>query len=45
MANEEQRCARRLHERAGRDGRMAPLEAEQKNDAEQEGKMPSDYIP
>ena len=41
----DRRCARRLHERAGRDGRMAPLEAEQKNDAKQEGKMPSEHIP
>jgi hypothetical protein len=41
----DRRCARRLHHRAGRDGRMAPPGAEQKNDAKQEGKMPSDHIP
>ena len=41
----DRRCARRPHQRAGRDGRMAPPGAEQKNDAKQEGKMPSDQIP
>jgi putative transposase len=41
----DRRCARRLHHRAGRDGRMAPPGAEQKNDAKQEGKMPSHHIP
>jgi putative transposase len=39
------RCARRPHHRAGRDERMAPPGAKQKNDAKQEGKMPSDPIP
>jgi hypothetical protein len=38
-------CARRPHHRAGRDGRMAPPGAEQKNDTKQEGKIPSDQIP
>ena len=41
----DRRCARRPHHRAGRDGRIAPPGAEQKNDAKQEGKMPSDQIP
>jgi putative transposase len=41
----DRRCARRPHLHAGRDGRMAPPGAEQKNDAKQEGKMPSDQIP
>jgi putative transposase len=41
----DRRCARRPHQRAGRDGRMAPPGAEQKNDTKQEGKMPSDQIP
>jgi transposase InsO family protein len=41
----DRRCARRPHQRAGRDGRMAPPRAEQKNDTKQEGKMPSDQIP
>jgi Integrase core domain len=41
----DRRCARRLHQRAGRDGRMAPPGVEQKNDTKQEGKMPSDQIP
>jgi hypothetical protein len=39
------RCARRPHHRAGRDGRMAPPGAEQKNGIKQESKMPSDKIP
>jgi len=34
----------RPHHRAGREGRMAPPGAEQKNDTKQEGKMPSDQI-
>ena len=41
----DRRCARRPHHRAGRDGRMAPPAAEQKNDTKQEGKMSSDQIP
>ena len=41
----DRRCARRPHHRAGRDERMAPPAAEQKNDTKQEGKMPSDQIP
>jgi hypothetical protein len=41
----DRRCARRPHHRAGRNGRMAPPGAEQKNDTKQEGKMPSDQIP
>jgi putative transposase len=41
----DRRCARRPHHRAGRDGRMAPPGAEQKNGTKQEGKMPSDQIP
>jgi hypothetical protein len=41
----DRRCARRLHLRAGRDERMAPPEAEQKNRTKQESKMPSDQIP
>jgi Radical SAM superfamily/4Fe-4S single cluster domain len=41
----DRRCARRPHQRAGRDGRMAPPGAEQKNDTKQEGKMSSDQIP
>ena len=38
------RCARRLHERAGRDAKNGSAGAEQKNDSKQEGKMPSDHI-
>ena len=41
----DRRCARRPHHCAGRDGRMAPPGAEQKNDTKQEGKMSSDQIP
>ena len=41
----DRRCARRPHHCAGRDGRMAPPGAEQKNATKQEGKMPSDKIP
>jgi putative transposase len=41
----DRRCARRLHDRAGRDGRMAPPGAEQKNGTKKEGKIPSDQIP
>jgi Integrase core domain len=41
----DRRCARRPHLRAGRDGRMAPPGAEQKNGTKQESKMPSDQIP
>jgi putative transposase len=42
----DRRCARRPHQRAGRDGRMAPQGAEQKNDPKhQEDKLPSDQIP
>jgi len=41
----DRRCARRPHHCAGRDGRMAPPGAEQKNGTEQESKMPSDQIP
>src|SRR5262249_34421498 len=41
----DRRSARRPHPRAGRDGRMAPPEAEQKNDTKKESKMPSDQIP
>jgi hypothetical protein len=41
----DRRCARRPHHRAGRDERMAPPGAEQKNDTRQESKMPSDQIP
>ena len=41
----DRRCARRPYHCAGRDGRMAPPGAEQKNDTKQEGKMPSDQIP
>jgi putative transposase len=41
----DRRCARRPHDRAGRDGRMAPPGAEQKNGTKQESKMPSDQIP
>jgi hypothetical protein len=41
----DRRCARRPHHCAGRDGRMAPPGAEQKNATKQEGKMPSDQIP
>ena len=41
----DRRCARRLHLRAGRDERMAPPEAEQKNRTKQESKTPSDQIP
>ena len=40
----DRRCARRPHQRAGRDGRMAPPGAEQKNGS-QEDKMPSNPIP
>jgi hypothetical protein len=39
------RCARRPHLHAGGDGRMAPPGAEQKNDAKEQGKMPSDQTP
>jgi putative transposase len=39
------RCARRPQLRAGRDGRMAPRGAEQKNEIKQEDKMISDWIP
>jgi len=38
------RCARRPHQRAGWDGRMAPPGAEPKNVSKQEGDMPSDQI-
>jgi putative transposase len=38
------RCARRPHRRAGRDGRMAPPGAEQKN-GPKEDQVPSDRIP
>ena len=41
----DRRCARRPHHRAGRDGRMAPPGAEQKNVTKQEDNMPSDQIP
>jgi hypothetical protein len=41
----DRRCARRPHDRADRDGRMAPPGAEQKNGIKQESKMPSDQIP
>jgi hypothetical protein len=41
----DRRCARRPHLRAGRDGRMAPPGAEQKNGTKQESKMHSDQIP
>jgi transposase InsO family protein len=41
----DRRCARRPHDRAGRDGRMAPPGAEQKNGTKKEGKIPSDQIP
>jgi putative transposase len=41
----DRRCARRPHDRAGRDERMAPPGAEQKNGTKQESKMPSDQIP
>jgi len=40
----DRRCARRPHHRAGRDGRMAPPGAEQKNGTKQEDKMQSDQI-
>jgi putative transposase len=40
----DRRGARRPHQRAGRDGRMAPPGAEQKNGAK-EDQMPSDQIP
>ena len=40
----DRRCARRRHQRAGRDGRMAPPGVEQKNGS-QEDKMPSNPIP
>src|SRR6478672_1634522 len=39
----DRRCARRPHLRAGRDGRMAPPEAEQKNRLKDDN-MPSDQI-
>ena len=39
----DRRCARRPHNHAGRDGRMAPPGAEQKNGAK-EDQMPSDQI-
>src|SRR6478672_5740865 len=39
----DRRCARRPHLRAGRDGRMAPPEAEQKNRLKEDN-MPSDQI-
>ena len=41
----DRRCARRPHDRADRDGRMAPPGAEQKNGIKQESEMPSDQIP
>jgi hypothetical protein len=41
----DRRCARWPHHRAGRDERMAPPGAEQKNDTRQESKKPSDQIP
>jgi len=41
----DRRCARRPHHCAGRDGRMAPPGAKQKNDPQQEDNMPSDQIP
>ena len=41
----DRRCARRPHPRAGRDGRMAPPGAEQKNGTKKDSKMPSDQIP
>ena len=40
----DRRCARRPHLRAGRDGRMAPQGAEQKNTAEQEDNTSPDQI-
>ena len=40
----DRRCARWPHHRAGRDGRMAPPEAEPKNVRKQEANMPSDQI-
>jgi putative transposase len=40
----DRRCARRPHQRAGRDGRMAPPGAEQKN-GPKEDPMSSDQIP
>ncbi len=40
----DRRCARRPHLRAGRDRRMAPPGAEQKNDAREEDKIPSDQV-
>ena len=40
----DRRCARRSHRRAGRDGRMAPPGAEQKN-GPKEDQMTSDQIP
>ena len=39
----DRRCARRPHQRAGRDGRMAPPGAELKNVSTQEGSMPSNH--
>ena len=41
----DRRCARRPHHRAGRDGRMAPPGAEQKNGSKQGDNMLSDQIP
>jgi putative transposase len=41
----DRRCARRPHPRAGRDGRMAPPGAEQKNGTKQESQMRPDQIP
>ena len=41
----DRRCARRPHLPAGRDGRMAPPGAEQKNGKGKEDTMPSDQLP
>jgi hypothetical protein len=41
----DRRCARQLHHRAGRGGRMAPPGAEPKNGSTQEDKMTSTPIP
>ena len=41
----DRRCARQPHRRAGRDGRMAPPGAEQKNGSKQEDKMTLRPIP
>ncbi len=41
----DRRCARRREHRAGRDGRMAPQGAKQKNIIKEEDKMPSNPIP